>query len=154
MTTQGSETAGGVVGTAILSDTATLSGGFMLAAGTPAPTLTFTFFVPNDSTASAETPLSLHDALPISTGTGTGSELATQVGLYYWNVSYNANGSPFDTNASHSGVNDTAEQETTIKAMPQLTTTATETGSVVGGGALNSEATTICGGMVVAAARP
>src|SRR5207245_2408298 len=116
-----------VVGTAVLSDTATLSGGFMVAAGSPAPTLTFTLIAPNGSSAYTETQTVTGTGDYTTTGTGSGSELATQVGLYYWNVSYDANGSPFDTSVSHSGVNDTAEQLTTVKTAPQLSTQGTET---------------------------
>src|SRR5207237_338328 len=134
LTTSGSETAGGVVGTAILSDTATLSGGYMVAAGTPTPTITFTLIAPNGSTAYTETQNVTGTGNYSTTGTGTGSELATQVGLYYWNVSYNANGSPFDTNASHSGQNDTAEQLTTKQNTPQINTTPGRISTTTGTG--------------------
>src|SRR5437764_635862 len=55
LTTTGSETAGGVVGTAVLGDRATLSGRFMVAAGSPAPTLTFYLIAPDNSTVYTET---------------------------------------------------------------------------------------------------
>src|SRR5205823_2680431 len=112
LNTTGSETAGGVVGTAVLSDTATLSGGFMVAAGSPAPTITFTLIAPDNSTVYTETQTVTGTGNYSTTGSGTGSEVATQVGLYYWNVSYNTNGSPFDTSVTHGGQTDTAEQLT------------------------------------------
>jgi hypothetical protein len=123
LSTQGTETANGVVGTAVLSDTATLSGGYMVAAGNPAPTITFTLIAPNGSTVYTETQTVTGAGNYTTTGTGTGSELATQVGLYYWNVSYNANGSPYDTSVSHGGQNDTHEQLTTTKTSPGIVTT-------------------------------
>src|SRR5260221_5679127 len=55
-------------------------------------------------------------------------------GLYYWNVSYNANGSRFDTNASHSGVNDTNEQLTSKKDTPLISTTPGQMSTTTGGG--------------------
>ena len=106
------------MGTAVLSDTATLSGGYMVAAGSPAPTITFTLIAPNGTTAYTETQTVTATGNYSTTGTGTGSEVATQVGLYYWNVSYNANGSPFDTSVTHGGQTDTNEQLTTTKATP------------------------------------
>src|SRR5437879_5991121 len=99
---------GNVVGSAVLSDTATRSGGFMVAAGSPTPTITFTLIAPDNSTGHTKTHIGAWSGDDSSAArTTTGSNVATQVGLYYWNVSYNANGSPFDTNASHSGQNDT-----------------------------------------------
>ncbi len=131
LTTAGSETAGGVVGTAVLSDTATLSGGFMVAAGSPVPTLTFELFAPNGSQVYTETQTVTGDTTYTTTGTGTGSELATQVGTYYWTVIYSGN--TFNNSVTHSGQTDTAEQETTVKATPNLNTTGSETaGGVVG----------------------
>jgi hypothetical protein len=123
LTTQGSETAGGVVGTAVLSDSATLSGGYQVAAGSPAPTLAFTLIAPNGSTVYTETQTVTGDTTYTTTGTGAGSELATQVGTYYWNVSYNANGNTFNNSVTHSGQNDTHEQLTTVSATPSITTT-------------------------------
>src|SRR5207253_1195739 len=115
LTTSGTET-GNVVGSAVLHDTADLEGGYLVAAGIPAPTITFTLIAPDNTVAYTET--------QTVTGTGNystaGAPVAAQVGLYYWNVGYNANGSPFDTNASHNGLNDTAEQVTTVKATPTL----------------------------------
>ena len=62
LTTSASETAGGVVGTAVPSDTATPSGGFTVAAGSPAPTLTFTLIAPDGSAAGRPWPAACRPA--------------------------------------------------------------------------------------------
>jgi hypothetical protein len=152
LSTQGSETANGVVGTAVLSDTATLSGGFMVAAGSPAPTLTFTLVAPNGSTVYTETQTVTGTGNYSTTGTGTGSELATQVGTYYWNVSYSGN--TFNNSVTHSGQNDTNEQLTTTQATPSLTTQGSETANGVVGTAVLSDTATLSGGFMVAAGSP
>src|SRR4029077_9272042 len=154
LTTSGHETAGGVVGTAVLSDTATLSGGYMVAAGTPTPTITFTLIAPDTTTAYTETQTVTGTGNYSTTGTGTGSELATQVGLYYWNVSYNANGSPFDNSVTHGGQTDTNEQLPTVKTTPALTTSGSETAGGVVGTAVLSDTATLSGGYMVAAGTP
>src|SRR5205085_1153085 len=92
ITTTASATAGGVAGAAVISDTATLSGGYMVAAGSPAPTLTFQLIAPNGSTVYTEVQtVSATTGTYTTTSTGTGSVLATQVGTYYWNVIYSGN---------------------------------------------------------------
>src|SRR5205085_11840769 len=97
---------------AVLNDSATLSGGFMVAAGTPTPTITFQLIAPNGSIVYTETQTVTGDTTYTTQGGGVGSQIATQVGPYYWNVRYNHNGNVFDTDVSHSGQNDTAEQST------------------------------------------
>jgi hypothetical protein len=154
LTTQGSETANGAVGTAVLSDTATLSGGFMVATGTPAPTLTFTLIAPDNTTVYTETQSVTGAGNYTTTGSGSGSTSATQVGTYRWNVSYNANGSPFDNSATHTGQSDTAEQLTTIPAAPALTTQASETANGTVGTALLSDTALLAGGFHVGAGSP
>src|SRR5207248_2370384 len=80
ITTSASETNGGVVGSAVLSDTATLSGGYTISGGS----ITFTLTAPEISV------LSLHDALLIlgqSMYTVSGGT-ATQVGTYKWTATY------------------------------------------------------------------
>src|SRR5436305_14414790 len=91
LTTTGSETAGGVVGTAVLSDTAMLSGGFMVAAGSPAPTITFTLIAPDNSTVYTETQTVTGDTSYTTTGSGTGSEVASHDGTYHRDVTYSGN---------------------------------------------------------------
>src|SRR5207249_3730346 len=79
ISTQGGETAGGVVGTSLLSDTATLTAGHV-----PSATITFTPTAPNGSTNAVGT--------VTVTGAGTYSSptvLATQVGTYTWHATYN-----------------------------------------------------------------
>jgi hypothetical protein len=143
LTTQGNETAGGVVGAAVLSDTATLSGGYMVAAGSPAPTITFTLIAPNGSTAYTETQTVTGTGNYTTTGTGTGSEVATQVGTYYWNVSYSGN--TFNGSVNHGGQGDSKEQLTTAKAVPAINTTAG--GSVIfGSGIKLSDTANLTGG--------
>jgi hypothetical protein len=121
LNTVASETAAGVVGTADLNDTATLSG-ISVEGGTPPATITFTLIAPNGNTAYTETQTVTGTGNYSTTGTGTGSELATQVGLYYWNVSYDANGNTFNNSVTHNGQNDTSEQATTIPASPTINT--------------------------------
>ena len=140
ITTQAGETASGAVGTAVLSDTATLSGGYMVQAGSPAPTITFTLIAPDGSTVYTETQTVTGDTSYTTTGSGMGSDVATQVGTYYWNVSYNANGSPYDNSVSYSGQNVTSEELTTVKAQPSITTVAGESGTVVGSALLTDTA--------------
>jgi hypothetical protein len=152
LTTSAGETANGVVGGAVLSDTATLSGGYMVAAGSPAPTLTFNLVAPNGSTVYTETQTVTGDTSYTTTGSGTGSELASQVGTYYWNVTYSGN--TFNSSVTHNGQTDTSEQVTTIKAMPQLTTSASETAGGVVGAAVISDTATLSGGYMVAAGSP
>jgi hypothetical protein len=100
----------------------------MVAAGGPAPTLTFTLIAPDGSAVYTETQTVTGDADYTTTGTGTGSEVATQVGTYFWNVSYSGNA--FNNGVSHHGSNDTNEQLTTVKASPSIVTTAHPTGTV------------------------
>src|SRR5260370_1022156 len=84
----------------------------MVAAGSAAATLTVTLIAPDTTTAYTETQADTGIGNSSVTGVGRCADIVSQVGTYYWNVSYNANGSPFDTNASHGGQNDTSEQET------------------------------------------
>src|SRR5207237_1048893 len=72
--TTASATAGGGVGTAVISDTATLSGGYMVAAGSPAPTLTFQLIAPNGNQVYAETQNVTGPGNYSTTGSGTGSQ--------------------------------------------------------------------------------
>jgi hypothetical protein len=108
LTTQASETGNGVVGTAVLSDTATLSGGYQVAGGSPAPTLTFSLFAPNGSIVYTEAQTVTGTGNYTTTGTGTGSDVATQVGTYHWDVIYSGNA--FNNSVGHFGQNDTNEQ--------------------------------------------
>src|SRR5207247_885745 len=79
ISTQAGETAGGVAGTSLLSDTATVTGGY-----SPCGTITFTLKAPTGRTRPA--------AELTITGAGTYSSptvLATQVGTYTWHATYN-----------------------------------------------------------------
>jgi hypothetical protein len=113
----------------VLSDTATLSGGYLVSAGSPAPTVTFSLIAPSGSTVYTETqPVTSAASYSstLSTGTGvstTGSDVAAQVGAYYWDVSYNANGSPYDSSVTANGQGVASETLTTTTASPALTTT-------------------------------
>src|SRR5262249_44728435 len=119
-------------GTAVLSDTATLSGGFMVAAGNPAPTITFYLIAPNGSTVYTETQTVTGTGNYSTTGTGTGSELATQGGTHYWNVSYSGN--TLNNSVTHYGQNDTNEQLIVTGGTPGLAITKTaDQGTVTAG---------------------
>ena len=152
ITTQGSETAGGVVGTSVLSDTANLTGGYMVAAGSPAPTITFTLIAPNGSAVYTETQTVIGDTAYTTAGTGTGSDVASQVGTYYWNVTYGGN--TFNNSVTHSGQNDTHEQLTTTTATPAITTQGSETAGGVVGTSVLSDTANLSGGYMVAAGSP
>ena len=77
--TNASDTAGGAVGSPVLSDSATLSGGNSISGGS----ITFTLTAPDNSTTTVGT-------VPVS-GAGTydaPTVLATEVGTYTWHASY------------------------------------------------------------------
>ena len=102
-TVRSSETAGGVVGTAILSDTATLAGGYL-----PGGTISFSLTDPygNPVTLPAN-----DQSVPVSDDgdyTTPTRILATEVGTYVWSASYSgdANNNP----ASDNGVNESVEK--------------------------------------------
>src|SRR5262249_9674475 len=116
--TNASESAGGVVGTAVLSDSATLSG-----SNSATGTITFTLTQPDSTTITVGT-VSVN-------GDGTYNAptiLATEVGTYTWHASYS--GDSFNNGAIDNGAN---ESVTTVKASPTLVTTASfSAGNVVG----------------------
>ena len=118
--------AGGVVGVAMLSDTAQLSGG-----DAPGGTITFTLTAPGNTTVSVQ--------LVAVAGDGTYSPapvLATLVGTYTWHATYN--GDTLNNGAADQG--GAAEQATTVKACPTILTTA-GAGGVVGAATLTDTAT-------------
>src|SRR5207248_3331537 len=83
ISTQASETAGGMVGTSVLSDTATLTGGYDVSGGT----ITFTLKAPDGSTTTVGT------VTVTGTGTYTSPTVpATEAGTYTWQASYSGDG--------------------------------------------------------------
>ena len=100
-----------VVGTATLSDAATISGGYGVSGGS----ITFTLTEPNGAVVT-EGPVAV-------TGDGTYNAptpvLATQVGTYTWLATYTGNG--LNNGAVDNGAN---ESVTTIQASPKIVTTA------------------------------
>ena len=130
--TSASETAGGVVGSAVLSDSVTVSGG-----DNPTGTVTFTVTRPDGSVISAGS-VSINGDGNYSNGT---TVLATQVGTYTWHASYG--GDSLNNGAVDNGVN---ESLSTIKANPSITTSASETAGGVVGTAVLSDSVTISGG--------
>jgi hypothetical protein len=131
ISTYASETAGGVVGVAMLNDSATISGG-----DSPSGSITFTLTAPDNSTSTVGT-------VPVS-GAGTYNApavTATQVGTYTWHASYSGNG--LNNGAVDNGVN---ESVTTVKASPAISTSASETASGVVGVAMLNDSATISGG--------
>jgi hypothetical protein len=116
ISTNASETAGGVVGTAVLSDSVTVTGGY-----NPTGTVTFTLTQPDNSSISVGSVTINGDgtyALPTTV-------LATQVGTYTWHANYL--GDSLNNGAIDDGSN---ESLTTIKASPTIITTSNPTGSV------------------------
>ena len=118
--------AGGVVGSVVLNDTATLSGGV-----NPTGTVTFTLTAPDHTVAYTETD-------PVS-GDGNYSThnttAAPQVGVYTWSAHYS--GDLHNNPADDNGVNETA---TVTPAGPTIITVASA-GGVVGAAVLNDTAT-------------
>jgi hypothetical protein len=118
ITTNASETANGVVGSAILSDSATLSG----SGPTPGGTITFKLYAPDNTVADMET--------ITVTGFGTYSTAntvtAAQIGTYEWVASYSG-----DTNGNlPSSTNFGDEPLSVVPASPTVVTTANPNGSV------------------------
>ena len=132
ISTQASETAGGVVGTAMLSDMVTVSGG-----DNPGGSVTFTPTAPDGTTSAVGSAVTI-------TGDGTYSAsttvLATEVGMYTWHASYS--GDSLNNGASDNGQN---ESLTTVKASPTISTTAGGT-VVLGSGSKLTDSATLDGG--------
>ena len=135
ITTQATVSAGGVVGTALLADVATLSGG-----DGPTGTITFTLTAPDGTTASEGSVAVTGDGVY---GSPT-SVLATEVGTYSWHAVYSGN--TLNAGASDNGAN---EGVTTIKATPAITTQATGTAGDVVGTSLLSDSAVLSGGYAV-----
>ena len=131
VTTSASETAGGVVGTSVLGDSATIAGGY-----NEAGSITFTLTAPNNTTTTVGT-------VPVSgNGTYTAPTVtATQVGTYVWHASYSGDG--LNNGAIDNGVN---ESLTTVNASPAVTTSASETAGGVVGTSVLGDSATISGG--------
>jgi hypothetical protein len=120
ISTSAGDTAGGVVGSAVLSDSVTVSGG-----DNPTGTVTFALTAPDGTTS------------PVGTVTIAGAGTynaptvaATQVGTYTWHATYGGDG--LNNGTADNGIN---ESVTAIKASPTVVTTAsfkTGSGSVVG----------------------
>jgi ELWxxDGT repeat protein len=128
--TNAAETAGGVVGTAQLSDSATLSGTFF---GTG--TITFTLTQPDSSTITVGTVAVSGDGIY-----NAPSVTATEAGSYTWHASYSGDGN--NNEATDDASN---ESLTTIKASPSISTNAGQQGNVVGAAVL-SDSVTVSGG--------
>src|SRR5262249_17749043 len=116
------------VGTALPQDTAVLSGGYH-----DTGTITFTLTAPDGTVVDTET-------VPV-TGNGTYTtanvNVATQVGTYTWVATYSGDNSLNNAASDQGG---TAEQLTTIKASPTISTVASETNSWVGSALLSDTA--------------
>ena len=112
--TMASETGGGVVGTAMLNDSAVLTGTFM---GTG--TITFTLTQPDGTTITVGTDTVMGDGTYVAP-----SVLATQVGTYTWHASYS--GDSLNNGAIDNGNN---ESLTTVKTTPTIVTMASLTGT-------------------------
>ena len=131
ITTQASETASGMCGSSLLSDSATLAGGY-----NETGTITFTLTAPNGTTTTVGT-------VTVS-GNGTYSSptvTATQVGTYVFHANYS--GDALNNAALDNGKN---ESLTTGKDSPTITTQASETASGMCGSSLLSDTATLAGG--------
>src|SRR5207237_2418267 len=116
VSTSASESAGGVVGSAVLSDSATVTGG-----DSPTGSITFTLKAPDGSTVTVGT-------VTVS-GDNTYSAptvLATQVGTYTWHASSEGDG--LNNGAIDDGSN---ESVTTVNARPTVSNIATQFKGVV-----------------------
>ena len=132
ISTSASETAGGVVGTSVLSDSATISGGYNVSGGS----ITFTLTAPDNSTTTVGT-------VPVSAaGTyNAPTVLATQVGTYTWHASYSGDG--LNNGAIDDGTN---ESVTTVKASPSIATSASVTNGGICNSSTTSDSATLSGG--------
>jgi hypothetical protein len=128
--TMASETSGGVVGTAMLNDSAVLTGTFM---GTG--TITFTLTQPNGTTITGGTDTVHGDGTYVAP-----SVLATQAGTYTWHASYSGDG--LNNGAIDNGNN---ESLTTIPASPAISTVPGPT-VVLGSGVRLTDTATLSGG--------
>jgi hypothetical protein len=128
--TMASETGGGVVGTAMLNDSAVLAGTFM---GTG--TITFTLTQPDGTTITVGTDTVVGDGTYVAP-----SVLATQVGTYTWHASYS--GDSLNNGAIDNGNN---ESLTTVKTSPTIVTMASETGGGVVGTAMLNDSAVLAG---------
>jgi hypothetical protein len=135
LVTQAAATTGGVVGTAMLSDSAVLSGGYGVGGGQ----LTFTLTAPDGSTAASE----VVDVTGDGTYTTPTAVRATQVGTYTWSAGYNGDG--LNNGAIDDGAN---ESVTTIKASPAISTQAAATAVGLVGAAMLSDSAVFSGGYV------
>src|SRR5205085_1234893 len=126
--TNASETADGVVGASLLSDSAIVSGGYNVTGGS----IQFSLTGPDNVTVDVGAPVAV-------SGPGTyfsPTVLATEVGTYTWHASYT--GDDLNDGAIDDGVN---ESLTTVKASPEVTTSASETaGGAVGTSILSDAA--------------
>ena len=131
VTTMASQTGGNVVGTSMLSDSATLAGGY-----NETGSIDFSVTTPNGVTA-------VFPPVTVS-GNGTYSSptlTATQVGTYTWHASYSG-----DSNNNDATDNGVDESSTTVAASPTLTTSASQTGGNVVGTSMLSDSATLAGG--------
>src|SRR5205085_1477031 len=126
------ESNGGVVGSAVLSDSAVVTGG-----SNPTGTIVFTLTAPNATTTTVGT-VTINGDGTYSAPTVT----ATQVGTYTWHASYS--GDSLNNTAIDQG--GSAEQLTTVKACPALTTTASESNGGAVGSAVLSDSAVVTGG--------
>ena len=124
ITTLASETNSGVVGSAVLSDTATISGGYEVGGGT----ITFTL-TPPSGPAATQTVSVVAGTSSYTVSGGT----ATQVGTYTWSAEYSGDGLNNVAIEPTTSTEQANETLTTYKASPSITTLASETNSGVVG---------------------
>ena len=130
--TTASATANDVVGSAMVSDSATLSGG-----DDPTGTITFTLTAPDDSVVDTETVNVNGDG----SYTTSNTNLAAQVGTYTWSASYSGDG--LNNGAVNDGKN---ESVTIVAASPTLVTTASFSAGNVVGSAIPQDSAVLSGG--------
>src|SRR5262249_49419777 len=132
ISTQASETAGGVVGTSVLSDSVTVTGG-----DNPTGTVTFTLDQPDGTTITVGT-VSLNGDGTYALAT---TITATQDPTYKSHATYAGAGPTSSTLAP-----DTTLSRATVKASPSISTQASETAGGVVGTSVLSDSVTVTGG--------
>ena len=130
--TQASASPSTVVGTALLTDQATLSGG-----DNPGGSISFSLTAP-DGITTPEGSVTVNGDGTYSSPT---SVLATEVGIYTWHATYS--GDDNNNGASDNGAN---EGVTTVMASPAINTQATASPSTMVGTAMLTDQATLSGG--------
>jgi uncharacterized repeat protein (TIGR01451 family) len=132
ISTSACATSGGIVGSAMLSDSVTVSGG-----NNPTGTVSFTVTQPDGTTVAVGSPVTINGDGTYNAPT---SILATELGTYTFHASYS--GDSLNNSAVDNGQN---ESITTVKACPTIATCASATCDGQGNTQLSDSVTVSCG---------